>query len=151
MYKVLKWFHRPFVWITILVFILLHPMLISMYVFLPMFIGIMGYILILGIEEKKISYVLIAMLYFINLEANLSLPFFLILTVVLLVYLIFYDYLKYFRTCTICKPIFSVILIDIFYLGALLGYDFAFQSTSIILDEILFYSLIVDILVVVIL
>jgi len=151
MYNVFKWLYHPLVWIAILSFVLFYPMFISMYVFLPLLIGIMGYVMILGIEEKNLSYILISILYFINLEANLSLPYFLIIMVVLLVYLIFYDYLKYFRTCSICRPIFSVILIDIVYLGTLLAYDFVFHGTSIVLDEILFYSLIVDILVVVIL
>jgi len=140
-----------FLWIMILLFIVFYPMLISIYVFLPLFIGIMGYILILGIEEKKWQNILVSVIYFINLEANLSLPFFLTIISVLLVYVFFYHNLAHFRKCQICKPILSVVLIDVFYLGFLLAYDFIFQSVSVVLDSILFYSLIVDILVVVIL
>jgi len=148
LYKIL---HRPLIWIVVLLFILFYPMLISIYVFLPLLIGIMGYIMILGIEQGKLYYILISTIYFINLEVNLSLPFFLTISMVLLVYVLFYHHLSYFRNCYVCRPILLVILIDIFYLGALLVYDFIFQGTSIVLDNILLYSLIVDILVVVIL
>jgi len=149
--KVYYFLHRPFLWIAILIFIAFYPMLISIYVFLPLLIGIMGYIMIMGIEDGKLHYILIAMIYFINLEVNLSLLFFLTIISTLLMYVLFYHNLTYFRSCQICKPILSVILIDLVYLGLLLAYDFIFQSSSIVLDNILLYSLVVDILVVVIL
>ena len=149
--KVYYFLHRPFLWIAILIFIAFYPMLISIYVFLPLLIGIMGYVMIMGIEEGKLHYILIAMIYFINLEVNLSLLFFLTIISTLLMYVLFYHNLTYFRSCQICKPILSVILIDLVYLGLLLAYDFIFQSSSIVLDNILLYSLVVDILVVVIL
>jgi len=148
LYKLL---HRSLIWIVVLLFILFYPMLISIYVFLPLLIGIMGYIMILGIEHGKLYYLLISTIYFINLEVNLSLPFFLTIIMVLLVYVLFYHHLSYFRNCYVCRPILLVIIIDVFYLGALLVYDFIFQGTSIVLDNILLYSLIVDILVVAIL
>ncbi len=143
--------HRPLVWSTLLIFIAFYPMLISIYVFLPLLIGIMGYLLMLGIEKGKLSFVLMSLIYFINLEVNLSLPFFLTIITSLLVYVLFYHNLTHFRRCQICKPIISVLMIDACYLGMLLAYDFIFQSTSVVLDSILLYSLIVDILVVVIL
>lgn len=149
--KVYYFLHRPFLWIAILIFIAFYPMLISIYVFLPLLIGIMGYVMIMGIEEGKLHYILIAMIYFINLEVNLSLLFFLTIISTLLMYVLFYHNLTHFRSCHICKPILSVILIDLVYLGLLLAYDFIFQSSSIVLDNILLYSLVVDILVVVIL
>jgi len=147
----LQFLHRPVIWVLALLFAIFYPMLISIYVFLPLVVGIMGYILILGIEERKIYYILISLLYFINLEVNLSLPFFLIIISVLITYAMFYHSLEHFRTCQICKPIISVILIDFIYLGILMSYDFIFQTTSVELDYILFYTLIVDMLVVVIL
>jgi len=149
--KIYYFLHRPFLWIAILIFIAFYPMLISIYVFLPLLIGIMGYIMIMGIEDGKLHYILIAMIYFINLEVNLSLLFFLTIISTLLMYVLFYHNLTHFRSCQICKPILSVILIDLVYLGLLLAYDFIFQSSSIVLDNILLYSLVVDILVVVIL
>jgi len=141
----------PIIWISVILFIIFYPMLISIYVFLPLLIGVMGYVLMQGIDKGKFSYILIAVLYFINLEVNLSLPFFLTIISSLLVYVLFYHYLTHFRRCRICRPIISVLLLDALYLGSLLSYDFIFQSHSIVLDNILLYSLVVDLLVVVIL
>ena len=143
--------YRPFVWIVILLFIIIYPMLISVYVFLPLFIGIMGYFFIRGIAEAKVQYLFVPIVYVTNLEVNLSLPLFLMIISFLLVYVLFYQNLTYFRRCQICKPILSVILIDVFYLGMLVAYDFVFQTSSVVLDNLLLYSLIVDMLVVVIL
>ena len=140
-----------FIWLSLLLFIVFYPMLISIYVFLPLLIGVMGYVLIQGIEKGKTRYIFIAIIYFINLEVNLSLPFFLIFISSLLVYVLFYHSLLYFRKCRICRPVLSVLLIDAVYLGSLLFYDFIFQTNSIVLDNILLYSLIVDLLIVVIL
>jgi len=144
-YRLLR---HSIIWILVILFILFYPMLISIYVFLPLLIGIMGYIMMLGVEKGKLHYILLSTIYFINLEVNLSLPYFLTTIIVLLVYVMFYQNLSYFRNCTICRPILLVILTDIFYLGSLLAYDFIFQCTSIVLDNILLYSLIVDILMV---
>jgi len=146
-----KTIHLPLIWISVILFIIFYPMLISIYVFLPLLIGIMGYVLMQGIEKGKFSYIFIAILYFINLEVNLSLPFFLTIISCLLVYVLFYHHLTHFRRCRICRPVLSVLLLDAIYLGSLLSYDFIFQSHSIVLDNILLYSLVVDLLVVVIL
>jgi len=140
--------YRPFIWLMVILFVIIYPMLISIYVFLPLFIGIMGYFFLRGIDEGKYQYLFVSSFYFINLEINLSLPLFLMIITFLLVYILFYKNLTYFRRCQICKPILSVILLDIFYLGMLLGYDFVFQLSSIVLDNLLLYSLVVDILVV---
>ncbi len=142
---------RLLMWLSVLLFIVFYPMLISIYVFLPLLIGVMGYIFIQGIEKEKTHYIFIAIIYFINLEVNLSLPFFLIFISTLIVYILFYHSLLYFRNCVICRPILSVLLIDAAYLGSLLSYDFIFQTNSIVLDNILLYSLIIDLLIVVIL
>ncbi len=146
-----KLMQLPIIWLTAMLFIMFYPMLISIYVFLPLFVGVMGYLLMKGINENKIFYILLALFYFINLEVNLSLPFFLTTLISLLVYVFFYHHLNYFRKCVICRPILSVILIDGFYLLSLLAYDFVFQTHTIVLDNILLYSLIVDLLVVVVL
>jgi hypothetical protein len=147
-YKLLQ---RPLLWVSAILFIIFYPMLISIYVFLPLFIGTMGYLLMKGISENRISYVLLALLYFTNLEVNLSLPFFLTTITSLIIYVFFYHHLDYFRKCVICRPILSVLLIDGLYLLSLLAYDFVFQTQTIVLDNILLYSLIVDLLVVAVL
>jgi len=151
MSSVSKLTQLPIIWLTAIVFMMFYPMLISIYVFLPLFIGVMGYLLMKGIDENRIFYILLPILYFINLEVNLSLPFSLTTLTSLLVYVFLYRHLNYFRKCVICRPILSVILIDGFYLLSLLAYDFIFQTHTIVLDSILVYSLIVDLLVVVVL
>ena len=140
-----------FIWLSVFTFIVFYPMFISIYVFLPLLIGVMGYILIQGIEKGKTRYIFIAIIYFANLDINLSLPFFLISISSLLVYVLFYHSLLHFRKCVICRPILTVLLIDAVYLGSLLSYDFIFQTNSVVLDNILLYSLIIDLLIVVIL
>ena len=146
-----RFLYLPIIWLSVLLFIIFYPMLISIYVFLPLLIGVMGYVFIQGIEKGKTRYIFVAIIYFINLEVNLSLPFFLIFISSLLVYVLFYHSLLYFRKCRICRPVLSVLLIHAVYLGSLLSYDFIFQTNSIVLDNILLYSLIVDLLIVVIL
>ena len=147
-YKVIQ---LPILLIASMLFVIFYPMLISIYVFLPLFIGAMGYLLMRGIEENRIFYILLPLIYFINLDVNLSLPFFLTIIVSLIIYVFLYHHLNYFRKCVICRPILSVLLIDGLYLISLLAYDFVFQTHTIVLDNILLYSLIVDLLVVVVL
>ncbi len=149
--KVMKKRYAIFFWLGGLLFIAFYPMLISIYVFLPLFIGAMSYILIEGLDRPKPLYTLLALLYMINLEVNLSLPLFLIVIITLLFYVIIYPSLRHFRKCKVCRPLLSVILLDLIYLGALFAYDFIFQTQTIVLDSILLYSLIVDMLIVVIL
>ena len=139
----------PLIWVLILSFIVFYPMLISIYVFLPLLIGVMGYLFMRGVEGNKLSYIFVSLVYFINLEVNLSLPFFLMLIASMLVYVLFFRHLNYFRKCAICRPLLSVILVDFVYLGLLLSYDFIFQTNSIVVDNILAYSLVIDLLVVV--
>jgi len=143
--------YKVFILLLLISFAVFYPMLISIYVFLPLLIGVAGYFFMLGIETNRFSYIIVATMYFINLEANLTLPFFLTIVSSILVYMMFFHHLNYFRKCKLCKPILSVILINNIYLGILLSYDFIFQTNSIVLDNILLYSLVVDILMMVIL
>ena len=143
--------HGLFFWLFASIFIFFYPMLISIYVFLPLLIGAMGYMLVQGLEREKASFILLAIVYMVNLEVNLSLPIFLTVISSLLFYILLYPSLKHFRRCIICRALLSVLFLDLMYLGCLFSYDFIFQTQSIILDEILLYTLIVDMLVVVIL
>ncbi|MDQ7047365.1 MAG: hypothetical protein Q9M39_07005 [Sulfurovum sp.] len=111
----------------------------------------MSYVLIKGIERGNVSAILLASLYMINLEINLTLPLFFTLIVTLFFYVGVYPSLIHFRKCSVCTPLFTVILLDFCYLGSLFAFDFIFQTQSIFLDTILLYSLIVDMLIVVIL
>ena len=151
MYHVTNIQHGFFFWLFSLSFVFFYPMLISIYVFLPLLVGAMGYILVQGLERGKSSFIFLSIVYMINLEVNLSLPLFLIIISALFFYVTVYPYFRHFRKCQICRPLLSVLVLDMIYLGALFSYDFIFQTQSIVLDEILLYTLIVDMLVVVIL
>jgi len=147
----MKFIMKLLFWLLITAFVLFYPMLISFYVFLPLLVGVMGYIFIEGVNRGKWIYIFLTLVYFVNLEVNLSLPFFLILISVLIVYMLFYGTLTHLKKCKICTPLITVFLIDVVYLGVLLAYDFIFGTSSIVLDTILLYSLVVDLLVVVVL
>ena len=138
-------------WIVVILFVLFYPMFISIYVFLPLFIGIAGYMLIIGIDRGKVSYILLSLLYLINMDLNLSLPFLLDFIAILSVYVFMYPHFTHFRKCHVCIPILTVLMIDLVYLGSLLLYDFVFQTENIVLDDILLYPLVVDLLVAVML
>ena len=151
MSKVTKVEHKTLFLIAVIFFILFYPMLISIYVFLPLFIGAMSYILVIGLDKEKSLSLPIAIIYLINLEVNLSLPLFLTIISSFLFYVTIYPSLRHFRKCKICKPLLAVVILDFFYLGALFMFDFIFQTQSIVLDNILLYSLVVDMLIVVLL
>ena len=138
-------------WATIGCFVLLYPILISMYVFLPLFIGFAGYMIIWGIDGHGVRYIWFPLLYLLNLEANLSLPMFLSLLAILLFYLTIYEKIRYFKRCSVCVGLLSVVVIDIYYFILLLGYDFIFDTTSIFINSLLLYSLIFDLIFVVLL
>lgn len=142
---------KSIIWVAIGLFVFFYPMLISIYVFLPLFIGAMSYMFVVGLEKEKTVYILISIFFMMNMEVNLSLPTFLIIISALLFYVLIYPSLKHFRKCRVCRPILSVLLLDLMYLASLFSYDFIFQTQSIVLDKILLYSLVVDMLIVVIL
>lgn len=148
LYKLIR---TPLLWGLAIAFVLFYPMLISIYVFLPLLIGVMGFILMRGIQENRISFIVIPLLYFLNLEVNLSLPYFLTVIAALLVYVLAFRHLGHFQKCSVCQALISVVLMDLVYLGLLLSYDFIFSTSSIVVDNIVLYSLVVDLLVVVLL
>ncbi len=135
-------------WVMMISFIFIYPMLISIHVSLPLLIGVISYIFIESLEKNKVVFMLLSIVYMINLEVNLSLPLFLLLISSLLFYMFIYPSLKYFRKCKMCKNFLSVVLLDMTYLSSLFAFDFLFQTQSIVLDDILIYSLVFDIVIV---
>jgi len=127
------------------VFVILYPMLISIYVFLPLFIGYAGWLLVRGIEGEGVGYILIPLVYLVNLEINLSLPLMLVVIAVLLYYLTLYERVSVLRKCRVCVAVISVISIDVYYLGILMMYDLLMDTSSIAVDSLLWYSLLADI------
>jgi len=135
-------------WLIVVSFVVFYPMLISIYVFLPLMIGFMGYVLIVGIDKPNISYAFISLIYLINLEVNLSLPLFLSILTVILFYMTIYPHLHILKKCKVCIPLLSVVFIDLIYFIMLLGYDIIFGESSIVIDQLLLYSLVADMLMV---
>ena len=142
---------KTLIWSFVVFFVVFYPMLISIYVFLPLMIGLMGYVLIVGIDRSEMSYVVVGLVYLINLEVNLSLPLFLTILTAVLYYITIYPHLHVFKKCKVCIPLLSVMFIDLIYFIMLLGFDMIFGESSIVIDQLLFYSLIADMLVVFIL
>ena len=141
-----RWFILKSLFELILIgVIVLYPILISIYVFLPLFIGFAGWSLLRGIDGKGLGYIFFPLVYLINLEINLSLPLLMVVFATLLYYLTLYDYVRVFKKCRMCVIVLSVVLIDLYYLGALLVYDALMDTNSIVIDKLLWYSLLSDI------
>ena len=104
LYRVLKFIF----WV---VFVVIYPMLISIYVTLPLFVGFAGLIMVLGIEKEKYWHVFFAFLYMLNLEINLSLPIFLMPISALIFYNFVKDKLAFLKLCPVCVSIVSVIFL----------------------------------------
>ncbi|WP_292658320.1 hypothetical protein [Nitratifractor sp.] len=137
---------RWLAWIGISAFVLLYPMLVSVYVTLPLFIGFAGYLILRGLEGEGWRYLLLPLAYLINLEINLSLPLLLSPAAVLIYYLSLYPSVLFLKRCRLCVALLSVLFIDLFYLGLIEIYDFIFTTSSITINSQLLYSLLMDLL-----
>ena len=123
-----------------------YPIVISIYLFLPLFTGVAGYAIIRGAEKGEWFGIVLGLLYFVNLDLNLSLPFFAIALTIFTVYFVLYPIWRHFR-CHICAVLLSVLSIDGVYFGMLKLYDFVFATTTVKTDTILLYHLVTDLLV----
>jgi hypothetical protein len=136
-------------WFFVIFMIIMYPILISIYVTLPLFIGFSGYIFVRALEnEINKRYLFLALLYIFNLEISLSLPIFMIILSVLIFDVVVYPYRKYIKMCQICVALLSVIFINLIYFGLILIYDFIFYTETIEVNSILYISLIIDMIMV---
>ncbi len=135
---------RWLLWLGIFAFVLLYPMLVSVYVTLPLFIGIAGYLILRGLEGEGWRYLLLPLFYLLNLEVNLSLPLLLSLAAALIYYLLLYPSMLFLKRCRLCVALLSVLFIDLIYLGLIEIYDFIFSTSSITINTQLVYSLLMD-------
>ena len=138
-------------WLGIFALVLLYPMLVSVYVTLPLFIGFAGYLILRGLEGEGWRYLLLPLFYLLNLEINLSLPLMLSLAAVLVYYLVLYPSVLFLKRCPLCVAFLSVLFIDLIYLGLIEIYDFIFTTSSITVNKQLVYSLLMDLLAAVLL
>jgi hypothetical protein len=126
--------------------VIVYPMLISIYVTLPLFIGFAGLMLVLGIEKDRYWQIALVIIYMINLEINLSLPLLLIpISVVLFMFLV-KPRLSFLKMCPVCIRIVTVIMINVIYFILLYGIDFATNQNSVRYDSFLLFSLVYDII-----
>jgi hypothetical protein len=123
-----------------------YPFLVSIYSMLPPLIGLAGYIIISNIDKNKV-YALAGMVYLLNLELNLTLPMLLSIFVVIMTYVFLYSTLKLLIRCQVCFLFTMIVIVDTFYYLALFLYDAMFQTTTVVSDMILFYYIIVDVFV----
>ncbi len=127
-------------------FVLLYPMLVSIYTILPPLIGLAGYIFIVNIDSKKI-YSVSAFFYLVNLDLNLTLPLFFSTAVTILILIFVYNRLKLLIRCRVCLIFTLIVLIDFIYYITLFVYDFIFNTSTVIGDILLVYYIVIDILV----
>lgn len=130
-------------WIAI---VIVYPMLISMYVTLPLFVGFAGLMLVIGAEEDRYIYILFSLMYMINLEVNLSLPIFLLPIAVSIFYIFIKDRLSFLKLCNICIFISTVILINLIYFFLLFVYDSITGQSSVNYDSFILFSIIYDVI-----
>ena len=130
-------------WLTV---VIIYPMLISIYVTLPLFVGFAGLMFIIGLDKDRYLYLIFAFLYMINLEINLSLPILLMPIAVMVFYIFVKKKLAFLKLCTLCVSVVTVVLIDIIYFLLLASYDFLLQQSSVSYDSLLLFSVVYDII-----
>jgi len=104
---------------------------------------------IIGLEKKKSSVWFLALAYMFILEINLSLPIGLIAIASLICYIYIFSKLAILKHCPKCIQIIGVISINIIYLFMLSFIDLITSQSSIDYNISIFYTIIVDIIAVV--
>ncbi|HHD81492.1 MAG TPA: hypothetical protein ENK99_07910 [Campylobacterales bacterium] len=135
-----------FEWVFIIFIVGFYPMLVSIYPLLPPFIGIAG-LFIIYTMDKNIVYPLSGMLYLVNLDLNLTLPFLLSIFTVIFIKIFIYSPAKLMIRCKVCLTLFLILLVDAFYYINLFLYDIILDSKTIIADPILSYYILSDFII----
>ena len=130
-------------WIAV---VIIYPMLISIYVTLPLFVGFVGLMLVIGVDEEKYLYIILSLIYMLNLEINLSLPILLLPISVFIFYIYFKDKLDFIKLCSVCVYIATVVLINLIYFFLLFCYDFITSQSSVNYDSFILFSIVYDII-----
>jgi len=133
-------------WVFIIFMVGFYPMLVSIYPLLPPFIGIAGLVIIYN-TDKNIVYPLSGMLYLVNLDLNLTLPFLLSIFSVIFIKIFIYHNAKLMIRCKVCLTLFLILLVDAFYYIALFLYDIILDTKTIVGDPILTYYILSDFII----
>jgi hypothetical protein len=128
-------------WIAV---VTIYPMLISIYVTMPLFIGFAGLMFIDGIDEDNYWKVIFSLVYIINLEVNLSLPLLLVVISIIIFYFFIKSRLLFLKLCSICINVVTVLSINVIYFALLYGYDFLNNENSVNYDSLLLFSILYD-------
>lgn len=129
-------------------FAIFYPILISFYVVLPLFIGLAGYLMILGIKNDNIAPILVSSLYLLLLDINTSIPIFSGIIATLLCYLLVLPRLRIILNCKICISAIIVSSIYIIYFIIAYIFDFAFELESVHVSMLVLVSMLLDIILV---
>ena len=133
-------------WIGIIFVVGFYPMLVSIYPLLPPFIGIAGLVIIYT-TDKNIVYPLSGMLYLVNLDLNLTLPFLLSIFSAIFIKIFIYSPAKLMIRCKVCLNLFIILLVDAFYYIGLFLYDIILDTKTIVADPILTYYILSDFII----
>ena len=133
-------------WVFILFIVGFYPMLVSIYPLLPPLIGIVGLVIIHNMD-KNIVYPLSGMLYLVNLDLNLTLPFMLSIFSVIFIKIFIYHSAKLMIRCKVCLTLFIILLVDAFYYISLFLYDIILDTKTIVGDPILTYYILSDFII----
>jgi len=133
-------------WIGIIFIVGFYPMLVSIYPLLPPFIGIAGLVIIYN-TDKNIVYPLSGMLYLVNLDLNLTLPFLLSIFSAIFIKIFIYSPAKLMIRCKVCLNLFMILLVDAFYYIGLFLYDIILDTKTIVADPILTYYILSDFII----
>ncbi|CAA6811850.1 MAG: Unknown protein [uncultured Sulfurovum sp.] len=132
--------------VSLILFVIVYPLFVSMYTMFPPLIGLVGYVLIINLEKEK-AYAFAPLFYLLNLDLNLSLPLLLSTFVIMLIYFFIYIPLKRLVRCKVCLLFAIIVIIDFLYYISLFMYDFMFNTTTVLADMLLVYYIVIDILI----
>ncbi len=133
-------------WIFIAFFVIVYPILVSMYPLVPPLFGIAGLVIIYNMN-KNLIYTLATMFYLIHLDLNLGLPFMLSIFSILIINTFIYPSLKLLIRCKVCLTLILIILVDLFYYINLITYDLVLDASTIIVNSMLSFYIFLDIII----
>jgi len=136
--------YRLFMWS----FVLLYPTIASIYAFSPPLLGIVAFILIDALEKSDYEYTLMALVYMLNIDVNFSMPMFLSIFSMLLIYTIVYPKLNVFYHCKMCVAAIVVTIFNLLYMEMILLYSYIFKENILDMDALLIAYFIFDLMMV---
>ncbi|KIM13255.1 MAG: hypothetical protein KU38_00930 [Sulfurovum sp. FS08-3] len=129
-------------------FIVLYPIIASIYAFSPPLLGIAAFVLIDSIEKGERESLFMVLVYMLNIDVNFSMPMFLSIFSTLLIYTLIFPKLSVFNHCKLCVALIVVAIFNLLYLEMILLYSYIFQEFILDLDGLLFAYFVFDLLMV---